>query len=161
MSTPSLVRKVFKTSRLAEFCSQKELTNQTGHIDGDWPLVVLKELLDNSLDGCEEAGTAPVIKIAVSQAGVAIGDNGPGIAPDTVRDILDYTARVSSREAYVSPTPARKGMHSRRSWRCRSHSMASTEKPLSKAMASRTGSASQSTGSGKSRGSAMNAKRHL
>jgi hypothetical protein len=25
----------------------------------DWPLVIIKELFDNALDGCEEAGIAP------------------------------------------------------------------------------------------------------
>jgi DNA topoisomerase VI subunit B len=109
MSAPLLVRHVFKTLRLAEFCSQKELVNQTGHAVEDWPLVALKELLDNSLDGCEEAGIVPVIEIAVSQWGIVITDNGPGIAPETVRGILDYTARVSSREAYISPTRGAQG----------------------------------------------------
>jgi hypothetical protein len=50
MTSLSLVRKVFTTSRLAEFCSEKELVNQTGHDSDDWPLVVLKELIDNALD---------------------------------------------------------------------------------------------------------------
>jgi DNA topoisomerase VI subunit B len=61
-SAPSLSRHVFKTSRLAEFCSRKELVNQTGHAAEDWPLVILKELVDNALDGAEEAGTAPIIE---------------------------------------------------------------------------------------------------
>ena len=64
MSAPSLSRLVFKTSRLAEFCSERELVNQTGHDFEDWPLVVLKELIDNALDAAEEAGVAPVIMIA-------------------------------------------------------------------------------------------------
>jgi DNA topoisomerase VI subunit B len=63
--TAVLTRHVFKTSRLAEYCSRKELVNQTGHAVEEWPLVVLKELLDNALDACEEAGTAPVIDIRI------------------------------------------------------------------------------------------------
>ena len=66
MNAPSLSRHVFKTSRLAEFSSEKELVNQTGHAVEDWPLVILKELVDNALDACEEAGTAPAIEITVS-----------------------------------------------------------------------------------------------
>jgi DNA topoisomerase VI subunit B len=31
--------------------------------------LTLKELVDNSLDACEEASTAPVIEILVSDAG--------------------------------------------------------------------------------------------
>jgi DNA topoisomerase VI subunit B len=100
---------VFKTSRLSEFCSLKELINQTGHAAEDWPLVVLKELLDNALDAAEEAGVAPNIEIEVSKDGIAVTDNGPGIAPESVGDILDYTSRVSSREAYVSPTRGAQG----------------------------------------------------
>ena len=106
---PSLARHIFKTSRLAEFCSRKELVNQTGHAIEDWPLVVLKELLDNGIDGCEEAAIAPAIEIAVSRNGIVINDNGPGISAETVSDILDYTSRVSSREAYVSPTRGAQG----------------------------------------------------
>ena len=52
MSAPSLFRHVFTTSRLAVFCSEKELINQTGHDSDEWPLVVLKELIDNALDAC-------------------------------------------------------------------------------------------------------------
>jgi DNA topoisomerase VI subunit B len=109
MTGPSLNRTTFKTSRLAEFCSQKELINQTGHDVEQWPLVVLKELVDNSIDGCEEVGTAPAISISVADQNIIIADNGPGLPPGTVESILDYTARVSSREAYVSPTRGAQG----------------------------------------------------
>src|SRR5882757_6236628 len=98
MTGPSLKRTTFRTSRLAEFCSEKELVNQTGHDSDDWPLVVLKELIDNALDACEEAGAAPVIHVAVSDAEIAVFDNGPGIAPATVANILRFSTRTSSRE---------------------------------------------------------------
>ena len=51
-----------------EFCTKRELVNQTGHDFVEWPLVVLKELIDNSLDACEEAGIAPVITVQVDGA---------------------------------------------------------------------------------------------
>ena len=109
MSAPSLKRTTFKTSRLAEFCSLKELISQTGHEVQQWPLVVLKELVDNSIDGCEEVGAAPVIGVAVADDKIVIVDNGPGMPPETVEGILDYSSRVSSREAYVSPTRGAQG----------------------------------------------------
>lgn len=46
----ALQRIAFKTSRLAEFCGEKELTAQIGHEPEEWPLVILKELVDNALD---------------------------------------------------------------------------------------------------------------
>ncbi len=41
-----LDRATFSTSRLLDFCSQKELIAQTGHQPYVWPLVVIKELVD-------------------------------------------------------------------------------------------------------------------
>jgi DNA topoisomerase VI subunit B len=109
MSTASLARATFKTSRLLDFCSEKELVAQTGHRPAQWPLVVLKELVDNALDACEEAGIAPNIAIAVDKAGITVSDNGPGLPAETVKGVLDFAARVSSREAYVSPTRGAQG----------------------------------------------------
>ena len=108
---PRLERVAFKTSRFLDFASERELTAQIGHAAREWPLVTLKELVDNSLDGCEEAGTAPVIAIDVSSAEgtITITDNGPGIAGKTIAHILDYRVRVSAREAYVSPTRGAQG----------------------------------------------------
>jgi DNA topoisomerase VI subunit B len=106
---PKLTRVAFRVSRLMEFCTRRELQNQTGHGVEEWPLVVLKELMDNALDDCEEAETAPVISIAVKPGSVTIQDNGSGIKPGTIKSILDYGIRVSSREAYVSPTRGAQG----------------------------------------------------
>ena len=40
---PKLNRTVLTTSRLMDFCSEKELVAQTGHPAAVWPLVILKE----------------------------------------------------------------------------------------------------------------------
>ena len=61
-------RKTFTVSRLAEFVSESELVKQIGHPVADWPLVILKELVDNALDEAEEAGVPPVIEISVDEA---------------------------------------------------------------------------------------------
>jgi hypothetical protein len=67
-ATPRLVCETFSTSRLVEFCSERELTALTGHAVEDWLLVVLKELVDNGIDIAEEFGVWPVIEIIVSTA---------------------------------------------------------------------------------------------
>jgi DNA topoisomerase VI subunit B len=105
---PALRRETFSTSRLLDFCSERELVKQIGHGVDQWPLVIFKELTDNALDACEEAGIAPVIDIDVG-AGITITDNGPGIPAETVAGILDFAVRVSSREAYASPTRGAQG----------------------------------------------------
>jgi DNA topoisomerase VI subunit B len=108
---PKLTRVAFRVSRLMEFCTKRELQNQTGHSVEDWPLAVLKELMDNALDACEEAEIAPVISISVGvgPGSITLQDNGQGIETQTIESILDYKFRVSSREAYVSPTRGAQG----------------------------------------------------
>jgi DNA topoisomerase VI subunit B len=105
----TLDRTTFRTSRLLEFCSRKELVAQTGHEPDAWPLVVLKELMDNALDACEEAGIAPEIDVQVERGAITVADNGPGMPSETVTDILDFSSRVSSREAYVAPDRGAQG----------------------------------------------------
>jgi hypothetical protein len=110
---PRLQRQIFRTSRLLEFCSRKELTLQTGHPVEQWPLVIEKELADNTLDAAEEAGVAPVITIDVrtdsNNPSITVTDNAGGMGPETIKALLDFSSRVSSREAYVSPTRGAQG----------------------------------------------------
>ena len=106
---PKLVRTTFATSREMDFFSEKELVTQTGHECGDWPLVVVKELVDNALDACEEADVAPVIDVTADASGIAVSDNGPGLPEDALKGALDFTVRASSREAYVAPDRGRQG----------------------------------------------------
>ena len=80
MTAQILERTTLRTSRLLDFCSEKELIAQTGHQTDAWPLVVLKELVDNALDACEETDIAPEIEVTVDDSGISVRDNGPGIA---------------------------------------------------------------------------------
>ena len=104
-------RLAFRTSRLSDFCGVDELTKQCGHAPQEWPLVILKELVDNGLDSCEETDVAPEIRIAVSteRSEITVSDNGPGLPTGTITDVLDFSVRVSSREAYVSPSRGQQG----------------------------------------------------
>ena len=108
-SAPKLQRTTFKTSREMDFFSEKELVTQTGHDIQEWPLVIVKELVDNALDACEEADTSPVIAVAAGAAGITIRDNGPGIPDETLRGAMDFTVRASNREAYVAPDRGAQG----------------------------------------------------
>jgi DNA topoisomerase VI subunit B len=111
MSTAAarLERTTFTTSRLMEFCTREELTVQTGHPPEQWTLVILKELVDNALDSCEEVGIAPDIRVTVADDRITISDNGRGFPIATLDGVLDFSVRVSSREAYVAPDRGAQG----------------------------------------------------
>jgi DNA topoisomerase VI subunit B len=109
MTAPTLGRTTFRTSRLLDFCSRKELIAQTGHREEQWPLVALKELVDNALDACEDAGVAPVVAVSVDEDGIEVSDNGPGLPVETLDGVLDFSVRVSNREAYVAPDRGAQG----------------------------------------------------
>jgi len=94
---------------MMEFCSARELQNRTGHSVYEWPLVVAKEVMDNALDAAEEAEAAPDIAVTVEPDAIIIQDNAGGIDADSIAGVLDYTVRLSSREAYVSPSRGAQG----------------------------------------------------
>ena len=109
MSGPSIEREAFVTSRQLDFVSESELTKQCGYPVKDWPLVIVKELVDNALDACEEQGIVPEITITVDRDSITVADNGRGISPGIVDKVLDFSVRVSSREACVAPDRGAQG----------------------------------------------------
>jgi hypothetical protein len=103
----------FETSRASEYFNVRELQAQTGQPRERFAAVALKELIDNGIDAAEAAGIAPVIAIEItgdnSLLRIAVEDNGPGIAPETVRRILNFQTRTSDKAAYRSPTRGAQG----------------------------------------------------
>jgi hypothetical protein len=106
---PRITRTTFCTSRQMDFFSAKELVTQTGHPVNEWPQVIVKELVDNALDACEETTIPPVIQIAIDGSGIAVKDNGPGLPEATLKSAMDFDVRSSSREAYVAPDRGAQG----------------------------------------------------
>ena len=54
-----LERTTFSASRAAEYFDARQLSALTGVPTDEFTNVVLKELVDNSLDACETAGVPP------------------------------------------------------------------------------------------------------
>jgi DNA topoisomerase VI subunit B len=102
-------RVTFLTSRDLDFLSPERLVTQTGHPAVEWPRVVVKELVDNALDACEEAGVAPVIEVRADAGGIGVQDNGPGLPEETINGVKDFRVRASSREAYCAPDRGAQG----------------------------------------------------
>jgi len=108
-----LERTTFSASRAAEYVEASQLQAVTGQAKPNFAGVVIKELADNALDACEEAGVAPKVGIEVTRTGgemaIVVSDNGTGVPPKTVRDALDFSVRVSDKAAYRSPTRGAQG----------------------------------------------------
>jgi len=108
-----LQRTHFSTPRSAEYFSAPELEKQTGQPQTHFAAVALKELVDNALDAAETAGRPPEIGIEATVAGDAlhlvVTDNGPGLATETIRRILDFSTRTSDKAAYRAPTRGLQG----------------------------------------------------
>jgi hypothetical protein len=69
MSAPSAARTTFSTSRLLEFASVRELVAQTGTSPDDWPLMLVRELIDNALDAAEEGRRAIGLYVSADRGG--------------------------------------------------------------------------------------------
>jgi len=108
-----LERTTFSRSREGEYFDARELTRLTGRDAKDFLATTLKELADNALDACESAGVQPRITVELSVEGdslrLCVSDNGPGILPETVEGMLNFSAYVSDKQAYRSPTRGAQG----------------------------------------------------
>src|SRR5436189_5004502 len=74
-----------------------------------WPRVRVKELVDNPLEACQQAGVVPAIDIRLGPRELTVTDNGPGISPEVVKRVLDFSSRTSDKAAYIIPTRGAQG----------------------------------------------------
>ena len=103
-----LRREVAVLNRATEFFTVKGLTARMGGGPELWPLILVKELIDNGLDAAEGAGS-PCVEVSVGGDGFAVSDNGPGLPEEIIRGSLDYNVRVSDKSLYVTPTRGQLG----------------------------------------------------
>jgi DNA topoisomerase VI subunit B len=105
-------RQIFEVPRAGEYFSIDELQAQTGQPVENFGAVVLKELVDNALDACENDSVPPEIVIQItgeSIIGISVLDNASGIAPKTVERILNFHTRTSDKAAYRIPSRGAQG----------------------------------------------------
>src|SRR5690349_18117616 len=94
------------------------MMGQLGYGRTLWPLVLTKELIDNSLDACETGNISPEISVTLEPDALTVSDNGPGIAPHIIERALDYHIRVSDKKHYVAPTRGQLGNALKCVWAC-------------------------------------------
>jgi hypothetical protein len=99
----------FSTSTVMDYFTEPELVKQIGFQKSNWPIALLKEAIDNSLDACEREGVPPVVDVSIDDEGFSVQDNGPGFPPETVSGTLDFTTRTSTNSRYVGPNRGRQG----------------------------------------------------
>src|SRR5690606_2897258 len=105
----TLKRSTFTVSRAQEFFTARELHAQCGLPRLEWPMMIVKELADNGMDACEDAGILPELTIAIDDDVIEVHDNGPGLPRETLRRQLDFLTRTSTNSRYVSPTRGQQG----------------------------------------------------
>ena len=108
MST-TLERQSFSMSRELEYFTERELSMQLGEGKAGWPIMLVKELVDNALDACESKGIPPEIQVTVEPDAFTVSDNGPGLPVSVLRDSLNYQVRISDKAHYVSPSRGQLG----------------------------------------------------
>jgi DNA topoisomerase VI subunit B len=109
MKQTMLARTAFTTDRVMEFFSESELTTQIGYGKALWPWVLVKELIDNSLDACESTDVVPRIAVTLECDAITVEDNGPGLKPEIIERSLDCRIRISDKKYYIAPTRGQLG----------------------------------------------------
>ena len=104
-----LKRTTFETSRELEYFTEKEIEMQIGYGKEWWPIALIKELIDNSLDACETTNIPPQIEVDIETGWFSVRDNGPGLPAKLIKKSLNYMKRVSDKTFYVSPSRGQMG----------------------------------------------------
>src|ERR1039458_8524066 len=95
MKQTMLARTAFTTDRMMEFFTEPELTTQIGYGKTLWPVVLVKELTDNSLDACESTDEVPRIAVTLESDAITVEDNGPGLKPEIISALAGVKRVVS------------------------------------------------------------------
>ena len=113
MLEKKLERVHIERSRIMEYLNVNDLRAMTGLSPDDFHKAIIKELVDNALDACEERSVTPEISVKAhrenGQYHYKITDNGGGMTEEVIRKILNFETRTSSKEAYRAPTRGAQG----------------------------------------------------
>jgi DNA topoisomerase VI subunit B len=97
-------RQLFSEPQVAQYFELSTLEKMAGRPSWDFHRVLVKELVDNSLDAAEAAGIDPEIKVRIvgghSYFAAHLIDNGLGITSETLDKLLDYSTFTSDKALY-------------------------------------------------------------
>lgn len=105
MATP---RRMLGRSPITHYVTLEGLELLTGVDPKDFDLLIVKELVDNALDACDETTNIPSITIRQTKAAnfikLEVHDNAFGVGPEGIKKITDFSRLYSSRFHYKYPT---------------------------------------------------------
>ena len=102
----------YDTEVMADYFLEDELIKKTGISKSSWELVILKEIIDNSLDAIEPLLDKRIsINYTFADDGnhIQILDNGNGISIDTVKRIYNFIKYVSKNRHRITPSRGKQG----------------------------------------------------
>ena len=105
-----MMARVFHTNdrTFANF-QEGELRKLCGVSPGEWPLYVVKELVDNAVAFGEETGRPVMITVTIDPDFVEIKDNGSGISDRVLDKVLDFSQFGGSNRHHKLPTRGAQG----------------------------------------------------
>lgn len=98
-------RRMLERKRSLDYVTLQGLTVQTGCDPEDLDIFVLKELVDNALDACEENN--PTIEVTFETdkfVTLTVKDSGKGLTEADVKRIVDFDRSYSTKFHYKYPT---------------------------------------------------------
>jgi DNA topoisomerase VI subunit B len=106
-------RQLFSEPQVAQYFELSTLSKMAGRPPSDFHRVIVKELVDNSLDAAEAVGIDPEIRVQIvggrSFFAGHVFDNGLGITSETLDKLLDYSTFTSDKALYRTPTRGQQG----------------------------------------------------
>ena len=102
----------FETPRVSEYFNGRELAMLTGQPERSFAAMPCKNR-NNALDAAESVGVMPELSFEIGTSDglltISATDNGPGIPPELIEKVLDFSIRASDKAAYRSPTRGAQG----------------------------------------------------
>jgi hypothetical protein len=108
INTTTPMRETLTRTRESEYFTRDGLRTLTGLEDYKWDYAIVKELLDNALDAVNDLDEK---RVSVYYDGITLRvcDNGPGISPDALDKVYDFSLYVSSKHNFRTPTRGMQG----------------------------------------------------